>query len=197
VQGYQVCNIDYVTIGQSVQDMVDETSIKIDECVKTDNRVNFVGHSLGGLVIRSYLADRPSIEQDRRLGRVVTLGTPHHGSEVADTFDGGALIKVAGEVSQSLVTGERSLGNQLPLPTYELGAIAGTDSSFTTERFFDGVNDGLVSLESSKVEGMQDFIALDVTHIDMPYDLNAAYQSMHFLQTGQFDHRANSSHSIE
>jgi hypothetical protein len=92
------------------------------------------------------------------------------------------------------VTGDRSLGNQLPPPTYSLGAIAGTNSNFTTDRYFDGVNDGLVSLESSQISGMQDFIALDVTHIDMPYDPDVAYQTMHFLQTGQFDHLNNRSY---
>lgn len=191
IQGYEVCNIDYATIGKGVDSMVEETSEKIDECILSERKVHFVGHSLGGLVIRSYLADHPSVVANDNLGYVVTLGTPHHGSEVADKFDGSVLIEVAGGVSQSLVTGDRSLGNQLPPPNYSLGAIAGTNSNFTTDRYFDGVNDGLVSLESSQISGMQDFIALDVTHIDMPYDPDVAYQTMHFLQTGQFDHLNN------
>lgn len=42
-------------------------------------RVALVGHSMGGLVARAYLARRGSA----RLARLVTLGSPHHGSWLA------------------------------------------------------------------------------------------------------------------
>lgn len=40
----------------------------------------FVGHSLGGLVIRDFIARYPDV----KVGRVVTIGTPHNGSQSAD-----------------------------------------------------------------------------------------------------------------
>ncbi len=187
-QGYSVCSIDYATIGRSLEQVKLQTTEQIDHCLEGKERVHFVGHSLGGLVIRSYLNDHPDVPEQARFGKVVTLGTPHHGSEVADEFDGGVLIKVAGGVSQSLVTGSESFGNQLPAPTYPLGAIAGLEGIMPTDSVFEGTNDGLVSIQSSQVEGMQDFIALNVNHLDMPYDSHVAYQTMHFLQLGRFDH---------
>jgi triacylglycerol lipase len=43
-------------------------------------QVDLVGHSMGGLVIRAYLAGNA---QEARVRRVVTLGTPHAGSKLA------------------------------------------------------------------------------------------------------------------
>lgn len=45
----------------------------------TGQRVILVGHSMGGLGIRSYLAKRGNA----RVARVITLGSPHHGSVLA------------------------------------------------------------------------------------------------------------------
>ncbi len=186
--GYHVCVIDYSTIGQSLDSMLSETQDEIDQCLNNENRVHFVGHSLGGLVIRSYLEKHQNFVDSKRLGEVVLMGTPNHGSEVADHFDGRLLMDIAGGTSQSLVTGERSLGEIIGAPSYEAGVIAGTNSNGATNRFFDGPNDGLVSVDSSKVANMKDFITIDVGHSIMRYDADVAEQTIHFLQYGQFDH---------
>lgn len=41
-------------------------------------RLDAVAHSMGGLVLRQVLAEAPELAG--RIGRVVTLGTPHHGT---------------------------------------------------------------------------------------------------------------------
>lgn len=49
------------------------------QALQRHERVDVVAHSMGGLVIRKALADHPSLRG--RVRRVVTLGTPHHGTE--------------------------------------------------------------------------------------------------------------------
>jgi triacylglycerol esterase/lipase EstA (alpha/beta hydrolase family) len=44
-------------------------------------RVDLVGHSAGGVVIRAYMKNFGGVE---RVERVVTLGSPHHGTTIAD-----------------------------------------------------------------------------------------------------------------
>ncbi|NOH51704.1 alpha/beta hydrolase [Vibrio coralliilyticus] len=186
--GYAVCRLNYSSIGQSLQKWKEETTSQIDQCVSGYSTVHFVGHSLGGLAIRSYLANDEQLAQDKRLGKVVLLGTPNKGSEVADSMKGHFLMSIAGEVSQSLTTGEQSLGQRLPPPYYPVGVIAGTSESSGTAELFHSLNDGLVSVESAKVSNMADFITLDVSHTAMRYDAEVAKQTISYLQTGHFIH---------
>jgi len=95
---------------------------------------------------------------------------------------------ISGEVGQSLVTGEKSLGNQLKEVNVNLGIIAGTKSSALTNDVFNGPNDGLVSVVSAKLASMSDFIALEVGHSSMRYNAEVAEQAIHFLQHGYFRH---------
>ena len=184
--GFAVCTINYSTIGVALDDMLDDTRQQIQSCVSKDGQTHFIGHSLGGLVIRDYLAQNPVDPQ--HLGKVIFMGTPNQGSEVADHMQDNFLMDIGGEVSQSLISGDTSLGNRLPEPDYPVGIIAGTKSSFATKSYFDVANDGLVSVESAKVDTMDDFIALKVSHTAMRYSQTVSEQAIHYLKHGQFDH---------
>lgn len=187
-EGYVVCVLDYSTIGKSVESVLTSTSKQIDQCVQGAPKAHFVGHSLGGLVIRSYLQEHSSFVQGNQLGQVVLMGTPNKGSELADHYRGTWLMSVGGGISQALVTGDESLGNQLQELPINIGVIAGTKGSSFTEELFSGPNDGLVSVESTKLANMRDFVEIDVSHSSMRYDENVADQTVHFLKQGRFSH---------
>ncbi|MCG7973388.1 MAG: alpha/beta hydrolase, partial [Candidatus Thiodiazotropha taylori] len=71
--GFHVETIGYASLNRTSQQIIQEISQQINHCCRSiDNQVHFVGHSLGGLLIRAYLVDnRPD-----NLGRVVLIGTP-------------------------------------------------------------------------------------------------------------------------
>ncbi|MFT2091590.1 alpha/beta fold hydrolase [Paraglaciecola sp. 2405UD69-4] len=185
---YKVCRLDYSTLGVSVAEVLAETSKQIDRCIVNAPKVHFVGHSLGGLVIRAYLQNNQvKLDQDRT-GQVVLMGTPNKGSELADYYNDSWLMKVAGGISRALVTGTKSLGNNLDELDVNLGVIAGTKPLLLTSKKFTGPNDGLVSVESTKLNFMSDFIAIDVGHSQMRYNLEVAEQTIHFLRKGEFKH---------
>ena len=186
--GYPVCVLDYDSIGETWYQVMEETTNQINHCVEDVERVHFVGHSLGGLVVRAYLHGQPSSMESPKLGEVVLIGTPNKGSEVADYYKDHFLMKYAGETSQSLMTGEDTLGFQLPEPYFKPGVIAGTRTMWMTDHMFEGPNDGLVSVESTKLNSMKDFVAIEVGHSSMRYNEEVAMQTIHFLERGQFKH---------
>jgi triacylglycerol esterase/lipase EstA (alpha/beta hydrolase family) len=185
---YKVCLLDYATIGVSVASVLDETASQIDVCLQNAPKVHFVGHSLGGLVIRAYLQNHEEALEAVNVGKVVLVGTPNKGSELADHYNDSWLMNLGGGISRALVTGTRSLGNNLDAVDFTIGIIAGTKPLGLTNDRFNGPNDGLVSVESTKLEGMTDFITIDVGHSQMRYSEEVAKQTVHFLQKGAFDH---------
>jgi len=185
---YKVCRLDYATIGESVSSVLAETSKQIDACIAYAPKVHFVGHSLGGLVIRAYLQNNKQKLEKVSVGEVVLIGTPNKGSELADHLSDSWLMSVGGGISRVLVTGSNSLGRNIDELDVNLGVIAGTKPSSLTRVQFKGPNDGLVSVESTKLKSMNDFITIEVSHSQMRYNREVSEQTIHFLQKGTFNH---------
>ncbi|MEZ9487753.1 alpha/beta fold hydrolase [Vibrio breoganii] len=193
--GYQVCVVDYPTVGRELDYTLHKSGLQIDECVyqfdrelsqASGSKIHFVGHSLGGLVIRDYLAKKPAMTYSQHLGEVVFLGTPNHGSDVADFFSSLWLLPLAGGTAASLTTDPQSLPNSLPQPNYPFGVIAGTDTYPVLRHVFENSNDGLVSVESAQLEGMQDFIAVDIKHDSLRSDPMVTDLVLNYLSNRRF-----------
>lgn len=79
--GHVVATVSLAPPYTSIGKLVPQLATRIDEvCAATGARhVTLVAHSMGGLVCRSYLARFG----DERIARLVTLATPHAGTELA------------------------------------------------------------------------------------------------------------------
>lgn len=188
--GYDVYNISYPSMHEPPDVLLDIVSAEIDGCCQGPEKVvHFVGHSLGGLLARDYLAQRAPAN----LGRVVLIGTPNKGSELADIELDAQMEEVlsrwAGPAATALHTGPDGYPAQLPPPAYPVGVIAGTRSTRVSDRYLPLPNDGAVSVASARLDGMADFITLDVAHWNLRGDRDVAVQVIHFLEYGRFDHR--------
>ena len=145
--------------------------------------VHFVGHSLGGIVIRHLF----HYFGPPRPGRVVTLGTPHQGSAAAailSRFAAGRML-----LGKSIQHG--LLGPLPPWPAgYELGSIAGI-TRLGLGLLLPGIpqpSDGTVAAAETRLAGMADHIELPASHSSMLFSGKVCQQIVHFLQTGRFDH---------
>ena len=183
--GYHVETVGYRSLNVTPGQIVDNISQQIDECCRDKtNTAHFVGHSLGGLLIRAYLQDNKL----NNLGRVVLIGTPNQGTEVADYLQDKWWAQIAGPTALSLGTGEDSFPNTLEDPYYPVGVIAGISGS-DNDDILPGLDDGLVPVESTKIKNMRDFVVVKSGHSMMRYNEEVANQAIHFLVNGRFDQK--------
>ncbi len=187
--GFDVHSVGYPSMDEAPATLLKTVADKIETCC-TDSKqtVHFVGHSLGGLLIRAYLADH----EQQNMGRVVLLGSPNKGSELADVEDTETLptrlLEMAGPTAKALRTGPSGFPASLPPPHYPVGIIAGTRDNRLANEWLPIPNDGLVSVDSARLNGMDDFVSFDVTHWDLRSDPRVAEQVVAFLEDGRFEH---------
>ena len=188
--GYQVQNVRYPSRTASISQLADEVIGKsVAECEQHGaTKINFVTHSLGGILVRSYLA-RHSIPP---LGRVVMLAPPNQGSEVVDKLGRTFLFKwINGPAGLELDTGTNSTPNKLGPANFPLGVIAGDRSiNWINSLLIPGRDDGKVSIERTKLAGMSDHIVMHTAHPFIMCNREAIRQTIQFLRTGSFDHPA-------
>ena len=184
-RGYIVHTLDYSTLTQSIEEVQQEVSNEIDQVLHDHpHKTHFVGHSLGGLLIRAYLGKKTV----PRLGRVVLLGSPNQGTPAVDQLARRWWFGLVGSAAQALRTSGSKFLSSLPRPTYSLGVIAGrAQRSFVKGAVFKGAHDGLIPLESTKVEGMHDFCVIRVNHTALRYNRDVFFQIEHFLKNGRFN----------
>lgn len=185
---FKVINVDYPSRHKKIEELA---GIAINEGLEfcrtmEAERIHFVTHSLGGILVRFYLAS----QQIPELGRVVMLAPPNQGSKVVDKFSGmPGYFLINGPAGYQIGTDVNSIPLKLGPPDFEVGIIAGDKTlNLILSTAFDEPNDGKVAVEDTKLEGMKDFLIVHRTHPFIMQGGEVMDQVLQFLYHGFFNH---------
>ncbi len=186
--GFVTANIDYPSREYTIEELADMAIPEgLAECRSHDGveKIHFVTHSLGGILVRQYL----STHEIPELGRVVMLGPPNQGSIAADDMGGVPGFEwLNGPAGRQLGKGEDSVPLKLGPANFEVGVIAGNRTiDPITSAVLDNPDDGRVSVEDTKLEGMADFIVVEHSHAFMMRMRRPIELTISFLRTGAFE----------
>lgn len=154
--------------------------------------VHFIGHSLGGLIIRGALAQNPAVT----VGRIVMIATPNQGAGIVSRYGRQPFSQlIFGLPMEDLQENSESLIN-MGIPNAEIGIIAGVQpfhpfnpiSYINLLHLSDTEHDGTVELANTYLEGMADRITVNAHHTFICDDHKVIEQTTHFLKHGKFVH---------
>ncbi len=177
--GYASVKADIDAHGQALARMVG--------ALPRSTRLNFVGHSLGNLVIRRWMsvADPADLARARR---VVMLGPPNQGSDLARMAARiwGVAARAEGAARDLLVEWP-AVTEKLAVPPCPFGIVAGgtgTEQGFSP--LLDGDDDAVVRVAETRLEGADDFLVVPVHHAAMMRHADVQRATESFLKTGRF-----------
>jgi pimeloyl-ACP methyl ester carboxylesterase len=183
--GYEAHGVNYPSTRQSLEDHADQVEALLER-LEDARTVSFVTHSMGGIVARVLLAreNRPW-RQRIAVNRLVMIGTPNRGAEIATRLDQLPAFRAVAGPSLSQLRAERS--DQLPAPTVPFGIVAGVRGD---GRGFNPLlpddNDMTVTLAETMLEGAEDTLVVNALHTFIMVHPEVIEATLRYLETGHF-----------
>jgi pimeloyl-ACP methyl ester carboxylesterase len=179
--GYTVVEFEYPSTRLGIVDAAGDLR-QVIESLEGIQEINFVVHSMGGLVVRAYLKEH----RDPRIKRMVMLAVPNQGAEMANLLRKSHVVRfLLGPAVRQLVTDRNGLIPTLPIPDFEFAIVAGArghKSGFNP--LIPGDDDILVTVASAQLPGAADSMTVRAFHRFIPGNAEAIDATIRFLQTG-------------
>ena len=190
--GYRLFNVGYASTRETITAHAQALD-RVVSSLSNMEEINFVAHSMGNLVIRRWLFDvrtrSDDTAPDPRIKRIVMIGPPNHGAQLARIF---LPIDPQGVVSgpslRQLGEDWPELAEKLATPSSEFGILAGgLGDARGRSPLIKGDDDGIVSVQSTRLVGARDFRVLPVWHPVMMDEPDVQSFTLRFLQHGHFE----------
>ena len=150
----------YVAAWQSVEEIVDRLRARIESIANQEYML--VGHSLGGLLLRSAVAALPP--EVRRPSRIIMLATPNHSPRLAQRFERAWWYRILNGDAGALLAHESRMA-AIPPPDVPCTVVAGTRGiNGRWSPFGNTENDGLVAVPETELAGADEWITLPLRH---------------------------------
>jgi len=184
-EGYQVHNLGYPSRKKSIEELAVIVRQAIVKRTNATDKIHFVTHSLGGILVRQIQKTDPL----PNIGRVVMLAPPNQGSEIVNKIGHWKAFTWAnGPVGIQLGTENDGLIAQLGPVDFECGIITGDRSiNWINSCMIAGSDDGKVSTQRAKVAGMSAYKVMHTTHPFIMKKKAVIQTTIRYLKTGKFD----------
>ncbi len=189
--GFRVDNRSYPSRRHSIRELAAMIRGRLQRAALPGERVHFVSHSLGGLLIRGALYPPLPFA----VGRIVMIAPPNRGVDLIHRLRHyPALAHVFGRPTAELYRNSPTL-QTLGVPDAEIGVIAGTRArnpfslaaQLNAALGNEAASDGTVEVDSTKLPGMRDFATVDSSHTFIASRDDVITQVIAFLRHGRFD----------
>lgn len=181
--GFDVISVSLPTTFSTLEQCRNSLYLQIKEVVDEVDVVNFVAHSMGGLITRSFI----DFEDQKNVGKCIFIATPHNGSKLASIANYiplySAVFKPIRDLLPSLK--HKSFGSN---KTFKIGAIAGNKNKDVIGRLFlSDKSDGRVEISSVITNDIDELIILPYNHNKIHHKRETLIAVKEFLITGSFD----------
>lgn len=183
-KGFFVVNMNYPSTRVSLEDSAGYVR-QVVESLEGIDSISVVAFSMGGLVARAWLGENGG---DPRLKRIVFIGSPHLGADLASLFEENwAYKQLLGPAGQQLFIPAEGAALPLPVPEVEFGVIAGERGNDTGYNpLIPGDDDGMVSVDSTRLPGAADFACVRTIHTLLNKAPDTLEFTVRFLKEGRF-----------
>jgi pimeloyl-ACP methyl ester carboxylesterase len=178
--GFEPSIFSYPSITGSMNEHV--TSLHAYVLQHPGERLHFVGHSLGGIVILKML----EMYDDIPPGRIVCLGSPMQGSCAVNGFARWPFARAAlgSAICEEVLSSKPRKWDG----RRDVGIIAGSLNIGIGRLFadFQEASDGTLLVSETKLDGAKDHIVMSVSHTGLVFSVEVTAQIAKFLKDGSF-----------
>lgn len=178
-EGFETYNLPYPSLVKPLDWILRHVRERVASFAG-DGPVHFVGHSLGGIIVRILLQE----PQPWHPGRLVMLAPPNHGSEIIDWASHQPCLRPLLSQAARALASDGVPSTLPPLPgSLEAIAIMGSRSSIPLFRNLLGPeNDGIVSARRGYIDGLRGFHIIDADHTFIQIHPDAIRHTLAFLK---------------
>ncbi len=182
--GYETLALAYPSLTRDIEGHARHLTAVLDGLEGVE-RVSFVTHSLGGIVLREALAGEAAWRGRIELGRAVMLAPPNRGSVLAAALNDWSLYQAIGGPAAAQLADDRNFAK--PPAGFEIGVIAGgRGDGEGYNPTLEGDDDGIVTVEETRLEGARDFLVVPAVHTFIAAAPETIAATLSFLDTGAF-----------
>jgi uncharacterized alpha/beta hydrolase family protein len=180
--GFKTVSVNLPTTFGTLEECRQSLSLQINNLIRKDTIVNYVAHSMGGLIIRAYINE---VKQNN-VGKCLFIATPHNGSRLANIANIIPFYSKIFRPIEILLSGSKLSPSSLD-KNIKVGLIAGNkNANLLGKLFLSNKSDGRVEVASVKFKDADEFIELPFGHKEIHHQYKTLMLVKNFLQQGTF-----------